>query len=90
MTDNGLANTAFLLGLAATLVGLAIPQFGWLVFGVPLGVGALVFGIGGIRRARERGGRRLAVIGIVLGVAGPPASLLLWILAIEVFDIPCC
>ena len=52
-SGNNLANTAFVLGVGATLVSLALPQFGWLIFGLPLGLAAVGFGVGGIKRARE-------------------------------------
>lgn len=76
--------------MGATLTGLVFPQFGWLVFGIPLGLAAAVFGVLGIREAQETGGRRLALVGAVLGLIGPIASLFVWILIIEVFDLPCC
>lgn len=69
---------------------MVFPQFGWAVFGIPLGLAALVCGISGIRRAKEKGGRRLAVWGAALGVLGPIAGLVVSILLIEVFDVPCC
>jgi hypothetical protein len=71
-------------------VSLGIPQFGWFVFGLPMGLAAVAFGIGGIRRAHERGGKRLALAGTALGLIGPVASLFLWILIIDVFNLPCC
>jgi hypothetical protein len=49
------------------------------------------FGAGGIRRAQEQGGKRLALAGILLGLMGPIAALLVWIVIIDVFElIPCC
>jgi hypothetical protein len=78
------------LGVCATLTGLVFPQFGWAVFGLPLGVGAVIFGVLGIRGAREKGGRHLALAGAILGLIGPIASLFVWVLIIEVFDLPCC
>jgi hypothetical protein len=76
--------------VCATLAGLVFPQFGWAVFGLPLGLGAVIFGVLGIRGAREKGGRRLALAGAILGLIGPIASLFVWVLIIEVFDFPCC
>jgi hypothetical protein len=78
------------LGAGATLAGLAFPQFGWFVFGIPLGLAAVVFGVLGIREGREKGGRPLALAGALLGLIGPMASLFVWVLIIEVFDLPCC
>jgi hypothetical protein len=76
--------------VGATLAGLVFPQFGWLVFGVPLGLAGVVFGVLGIREAPEKGGRRLAVAGVLLGLIGPVASLFIWVLIIEVFNFSCC
>lgn len=69
---------------------MVLPQFGWAVFGIPMGLAALGCGISGIRQAKEKGGRRLAVWGAALGVLGPIAGLVVWTLLIEVFGVPCC
>jgi hypothetical protein len=87
---NGPASISFWLAVAATGFSLVVPQFGAFVVGVPLGLGAVVFGIIGILRAKTEGGRPLALTGLVLGIVGPIAAVAVWILAIELFDIPCC
>jgi hypothetical protein len=88
--DNRPAQISFWLGVCATLVSLREPQFGTFLFGVPLGLGAVVLGIFGLVRARRDGGRSLALTGLVLGLVGPFAALAGWVLVIELFDIPCC
>jgi hypothetical protein len=88
--NNQPATIALWLGVSATFVSLLVPQFGAFVFGMPLGLGEVVFGIIGIVRASKAGGRSLAITGLVLGLVGPVAAVGVWLLIIEVFDIPCC
>lgn len=88
--DNPQAEVSFWFGVSAAGVSLLVPQFGAFVFGLPLGLGAVVFGIIGLVRARRVGGRSLAVMGTALGLVGPVVGIVGWILIIERFDIPCC
>jgi hypothetical protein len=85
--DNRPAEVSFWLGVSATFASLVEPQFGTFLIGVPLGLGAVVFGIIGLVRARRDGGRSLAVTGVALGLVGPFAALAGWVLIIELFDI---
>jgi hypothetical protein len=88
--SNRPATVALWLAVFATCVSLLEPQFGAFLLGMPLGLGAVVFGIIGIVRTSKAGGRSLATIGLVLGLVGPIAAVGVWLLIIEVFDIPCC
>jgi hypothetical protein len=89
-SDNSHANTAFALGVGATLAGLVYPQFGSFLFGIPLGLAAVVFGVLGFRGTQESRARRFAVVGALLGLIGPTATVFVWILVIEIFDLPWC
>ena len=82
------AKDSLRLALIATCFSLVVPQFGSVIIGMPLGLAAAVFGIRGIVRAKENGGRSLAIAGLVLGLVGPISALGIWILVIEVFNIP--
>jgi hypothetical protein len=86
--SNPPATVALWLGVFATLFSFLVPQFGAVLIGMPIGLGAAVFGIVGIIRARRNGGRSLAITGLVLGLVGPLAALVVWSVIIEVFDIP--
>lgn len=88
LSSNRPATIAFWLAVFATLFSLVVPQFGAVIIGMPVGLGAAVFGIVGILRAREKGGRSLAISGLVLGLVGPIVALAIWVFIVEVFDIP--
>ena len=88
--DNRPAQISFLLGVLATVVSVREPQFGTFIFGVPLGLGAIVLGMIGLVRAKRDGGRSLALMGVVLGLIGPFAVWAGFVLIFELFDIPCC
>lgn len=65
---NGTATTGGVLGIVALPVSL-IPLIGWL-FGIPLGILAVVFGAIGMSRSGKMGGlgRSMAISGLVLGI----------------------
>jgi hypothetical protein len=86
--DNPQAEASFWLGVGATGASVVVPQFGPVVFGLPLGLGAVICGIIGLIRGRRAGGRSLAVTGLALGLGGPFAGVAAWILIFELFDIP--
>jgi hypothetical protein len=75
------------LGIFATFLSLVVPQFGAFILGMPLGIGAVVFGVVGMVRARKEGGRSLAAAGLVLGLVGPIAAIAVWVFIVGVFDI---
>ena len=79
---NGLGVAGFVCGLIGAIFGL-IPLLFWISF--PLGVLGLVFGGIGWRRARrepERGGKGLAVAGVILGAL----AIILAIIGIAIID----
>jgi Domain of unknown function (DUF4190) len=78
---NGMATTGFVCGLLAAIFGV-IPFVFYLSF--PLGIIGIVFSYIGLRRANrepERGGRGLAIAGLVLGIIGLVLAVL-WIAVI--------
>jgi hypothetical protein len=75
---NGMATAGFVCGLLGAIFG-AIPFVFWI--GLPLAVLGIVFSVIGLRRANrepDRGGRGLAIAGLVLGIVGLVIAIL-WV-----------
>ena len=82
---NGIAVAALVLGI----IGVGI---GWMPFLVVVGfvaaILAIIFGVIGLRRSRERGvGRSQAIVGLTTGGCGLAASLLGIVLTVTVLDL---